>query len=118
MKPATRPMITSMVTKIGSSHRKPHLYLAEWREKAGLSVQHLADRIEFSRETVWRWENEQHRLNPEKIARYAHALDIEPEQLFRPPERPSADAYLKNVSQDIYDTAIDVVKRLVQKKSG
>ena len=109
-------MIAGMVTKIGSKQRPPHLYMAEWREASKLSVPQLANRLEVSRETVWRWENEQHRLNPGKIAAYADALGIEPEQLFGPPGRPSADALLKNVPQPVFDTAIDVVKRLVGSK--
>ena len=108
--------ISDMVTKIGSGQRPPHLYMAEWREKSKLSVQQIADRVGVSRETIWRWENEQHRLNPGKIAAYATAVGIEPEQLFRVPLRPSADSYLKDVSQETFDTALDVVMRLARKK--
>lgn len=115
------PMITDMLKKIGSNQRKPHLYMTEWREHigknlpGGLSVQKVADRLETTRETVWRWENEQHRLNPEKLALYAiQGLGIEPEQLFRPPHRESADAHLKHLKQDKFDEAMDIVKRLAR----
>ena len=107
-------IISDMLKKIGSNQRPPHLYMAEWRDSLGHSVQKIADRVETSRETVWRWENEQHRLNPEKIGLYAAALGIPPEQLFYPPARESADAHLKHLPQEKFDAALDVVKRLAR----
>jgi transcriptional regulator with XRE-family HTH domain len=107
-------MITDMLKKIGSSLRPPHLYMAEWRDHFGYSVQKVADRVETSRETIWRWENEQHRLNPEKIGLYATALGIQPEQLFFPPGRESADSHLKKLPQAKFEEAIDIVKRLAR----
>lgn len=103
-----------MVTRI----RKPtraHLYITEWRESRGLSVEQLAGRLDVARETVWRWEIEQHRLNPEKIAGIADALNMEPAELYRPPGRPSLDAMLKGVPDDLYNTAADIVRRLAKR---
>lgn len=105
-----------MVTHIGT-RRPQRLFLREWRESFGLSVEQVANRIDVSRETIWRWENQQHRLNPDKMHQYAVALDIEPEQLWRLPSRPSADAILKDASKEQLSTAIDVVKRILQKAS-
>lgn len=103
-----------MVTRIRKSSRA-HLYITEWREHRGLSVEQLAGRLETHRETVWRWENEQHRLNPDKIAGIAEALDIEPAELYRPPHRPSIDAMLSGSSDDLFQTAADIVRRLAKR---
>lgn len=100
-----------MVTRIRKG-AKPHLYIEEWQAKRGLSDQDIAGRVEVSRETVWRWKNEQHRLNPQKIAALAHALDIEPEDLWRPPARQSLDAILKNAPEEVHSMAIDIITRL------
>lgn len=103
-----------MATRIGQ-RRRAHLYIDEWMEKRGLSDEKLADRVGVARETVWRWRNQQHRLNPDKIAVLAEALDIEPQELWRPPSRPSLDAIMKDASDDLHETAADIVARLVKR---
>ena len=108
------------------SKRKLLLYVAEWREERGLSQDHLGDRIELEddngkrvrgvgRNTVSRWEIDQKRLNPYKIAAIAEALDLEQEDLYRPPSRPSLDALVKNESDETIAIAIDIVRRLTQR---
>jgi len=109
--------MTDMVTRIGGKRRQ-HLYLAEWREHLNLSPQKVADRLGVSRETVWRWENEQHRLNPEKIAALADAYDIEPEQFWRLPTRPSIDAMVKDQDQNTHETAVDLIRSLVKRRKA
>ena len=113
---AARGMIAAMVTKIGQ-RRKAHLYISEWMAYRGLSDQRLADRLEVERETVWRWQNQQHRLNPDKIAAIAAALDLEPEELYRPPGTVSLDAIVKGAPDDIQSMAADIVRRLVSQGS-
>ena len=105
-----------MVTRIRRGAR-PHLYLTAWRELRGLSVEQLAGRLDVARETVWRWETDQDRLNPSKMAAVAHALDIAPEDLWRRPERPSLDAITRDSPDDIHNTAIDIVRRLARRAS-
>lgn len=106
-----------MVPKIRKSARV-HLYIAEWMEARGLNDERLAGRLHVDRVTVTRWRNQQHRLNPDKIARVAHALDLEPEELFRPPTgRPSLDGMIKDAPDDLKDTAADIVRRLVARRS-
>ncbi len=105
-----------MVVRIG--RRKPaHLYIAEWREHRGLTLDDMAGRLEVQRNTIWRWENEQKRLDPQKIANLAHALDLEPEELWRPPPGRSIDALLKDASEELRNTAIDIVTRLAKRAS-
>jgi transcriptional regulator with XRE-family HTH domain len=108
-------MLFVMVTTIGSKLRPPHLYMTEWREHFGLSVQTVAGRVETSRETVWRWENEQHRLNPGKIGAFAVALGIEPAQLFRPPEKSRLSAPDAPVTKAELAAELAEIKRLIRK---
>ena len=115
-----------MVTRIRRGAR-PHLYVKEWREERGLSLEDLGGRIRLQdkdgekvgveRNTVWRWENEPHRLNPEKMAAIADALDLEPEELWRPPGRRSLDAIASGASDDVQDTLVDIVTRLTKRAS-
>lgn len=121
-------MITEMVTHIqGKRPRqvppmpprtgpKPpgYLYIREWIDAAGLSVEIVAKRMGVNRVTVHRYEKQQHRLNPGKVASLARAIGIEPGQFNYPPDRPSVDALLKGASADTYKTAFDVVKRITR----
>lgn len=84
-------------------------------EERGLSDEKIAGRIGVARETVTRWRGQQHRLNPDKIAALASALDLEPEELWRPPSRPSLDALMKDASEELHSTAADIVRRLVRR---
>lgn len=105
-----------MVTKI-YPRRRGHLYIAEWMEHRGLSDEKLAGRLDVARETVTRWRSQQHRLNPDKIAAIAKALDIEPEELWRPPppsNRPSIDAMLKGASDDAVQKLAEVAAILLK----
>ena len=103
---------TAMVTRIRKGARA-HLYIEEWMAFRGLSDERLAGRLGVARETVTRYRGQQHRLNPDKIAAIAAALDCEPEDLWRPPSRPSLDAMVKNADDKTRDTAVDMVRLLV-----
>ena len=109
-----------MVTRIGQGRRKARrLFLEEWMEAKDITPEALGLRFDppVSRTTVWRWIREPHRLNPEKMAAFAEALGIQPEDLWRSPNRPSVDALLANSSDDLYRTALDIVARLTNKAS-
>jgi len=105
-----------MVTRIRKGARV-HLYIREWIDYRELSDETMAGRLGVARETVWRWANQQHRLNPEKIAALAYALDIEPEDLWHMPTRRSVDAILKDVTDEMHETAVDIVQRLTRRAS-
>lgn len=92
--------------------RRVHLYIREWMEHRGLSDEQVANRIGVARETIWRWRTEQHRLNPEKIAQLAAALDIEPEELYRPPSSPNLNAIVKDYPEDLQKKAAEMVRLL------
>ena len=87
-------------------------------EARELSDEKLAGRLEVARETVTRWRGQQHRLNPDKIAALASALDLEPQQLWQPPPpegRPSLDALVRNAPAELQEMAADIVRRLVNR---
>lgn len=103
-----------MVTKIYKSRRR--LFLKEHREAQGVSAEQMAGRIGIERESVYRLEREAlTRLNAEKQAAYAAALDIEPEDLWRPPGMPSLDGLVARAPDDLKAMAVDIVRRLVAK---
>jgi transcriptional regulator with XRE-family HTH domain len=106
-----------MVTKIRArSGRRRYLYLAEWMAERGFSDEKLANRVGVERATVTRWRNEQHRLNPEKIAVLADALNVPPSQLWHPPDpaRPSIDAMLKDAPDDAVKKVAEVAAILLK----
>ena len=86
----------------------------------GLSDERLAGRLGVARETVTRYRNEQHRLNPEKIAAIAAALDLEPPDLWQlpPPRdrrpRPSIDAILRDASEEAFEKVADLAALLAK----
>lgn len=109
-----------MATRI-RRHTRPHLYLEEWISYRGLNPASLAGRMDMDRSTVWRWVKEQHRLNPEKMAHLADALDVEVRELFSPPpdhpSRASLDSMLRDQPDDVHDMAHDIVSRLIKRAS-
>lgn len=105
-----------MVTRIRRGARA-HLYITEWFKERGLNDEKVGLRLEKDRATIFRWRTEQHRLNPEKIAALAHVLEVEPEELWRPPSRPSLDAAIKDAPDDVQNMAYDIVVRMAGKAS-
>ena len=83
----------------------------------GLDDEKVAGRVGKTRETVNRWRNHQKRLDPEKIALLAHALDLEPAELYQPPSFQSLDRMIKNAPEAIRATAIDVIASLIKRAS-
>lgn len=100
-----------MPTRIGP-RRPPRIFLAEWREARGLSQERLGERLGVSKMTVSRWERNVASVNINVMSALAEALDIEPRDLFRHPDTPSADALLRNQPDSIVDQAIAVIGAL------
>ncbi len=100
-----------MATRIGQ-RRRAHLYLEEWFAHRGLNDAKVADRLGLDRTTVWKWRTNPSRLDPGKMEALASALDIEPAQLYRPPESISLDAIAKDFSPDLKEMAADILRRL------
>lgn len=121
--------VPGMVTRIHRGARG-HLYIAEWRRYRDLTQEKLGSRVHTPRHpdgvgknTVSRWENGERRPNLDTQAAIAEALDIRPDDLWRPPPRgdqppppPSLDAELAGVPEDrrelARELALDVVRRM------
>ena len=100
-----------MPVRIGP-RRPTRIFLAEWREARGLSQERLGERLGVSKMTVSRWERNVASVNINVMSALAEALDIEPRDLFRHPDTPSADALLRNQPDAIVDQAIAVIGAL------
>lgn len=103
-----------MVTRIRTGARI-HLYIEEWMEHRGLNDSRMGERIGVDRATVHRWRNEQHRLNPSKIAKLADALDIDSTDLYRLPARPSIDAIVEGAPEEVQSMVVDIARRMTGK---
>jgi transcriptional regulator with XRE-family HTH domain len=92
--------------------RPPRIFLAEWRESRGLTQERLAERLGVSGMTVSRWERSAALLNTNVMAAIAEALDIEPGDLFHHPDRPSADALLRDQSPEVVEQALKLIRAI------
>lgn len=102
-----------MVTRIGP--KKPfRLYIAERREKAGLSQEQLAERVGTSKASISRWETGERDPTAKVLAAIAYALDKEVADLFRDPKRPSADELLAGSSESEVRKAVKLVKTFIE----
>lgn len=95
--------------------RRPRrIYLAEWRDYRGLTQEQLANRLGVTDVSVSRWETGRALLNTNVLAAICEALSIEPPDLYRHPDTPSADALLRDQPKDIREQAFRVIKALRQ----
>lgn len=102
-----------MVPRIGT-RRPRRLFLAEWMAARDLSDERLAGRLGVERETVNRWRNYPQRLSLPRIEEIAHALDCEPQDLWRHPDQPSADALLRDAPDDLRRKAAEMIGILLR----
>lgn len=100
-----------MATRIGP-RRPRRTYLSEWRENRGLTQQQLGDRLGVTDVTVSRWETGRALLNTNVLAAISEALNIEPQDMYRHPDQPSADALLRDQPVEIRDQAIKLIRAL------
>lgn len=102
-----------MVARIGPRNPFRH-YLREWRKHRHLTQQQLADRLDTSKGQVSNWENGNRGLSADVLAALAEVLTIEPQDLFRDPDQPSADDLLRAASPEIRDQAIAIIETLAR----
>ena len=100
-----------MPPRIGPK-RPLRLYLAQWRTQRGLTQQQLANRLGTTDVTVSRWETGARKPDLDAQAAIAEALDIHPIDLCRHPDQPSADALLRDQSQEVRDQAIRLIQAI------
>jgi transcriptional regulator with XRE-family HTH domain len=100
-----------MPARIGP--KKPlRLYITEWRENRGLSQEQLGARLGpkgVSGVTVSRWETGKRKPDLNAQAAIAEALDIDPFDLKRHPDQPSADALLRGQPKEVIDNTIKFI---------
>jgi transcriptional regulator with XRE-family HTH domain len=102
-----------MPTRIGP--RKPlRLFIAEWREHRKLTQEQLAQRLGTSDVTISRWETRRRQPDLNAQAALAEALDIEPFDLRRHPDQPSADALLRGQPTEVQEQAIKLIRAIMR----
>jgi transcriptional regulator with XRE-family HTH domain len=93
--------------------RRPHrTFLTEWREYRRLTQKQLAERLGTTDMTVSRWERGKALLNTAVLEAVAEALGMEPGDIYRHPDTPSADALLRDQSPEIRDQAISIIRAI------
>lgn len=102
-----------MIARIGPNRPFRH-YLREWREYRGLTQQQVADRLETNKGNVSNWENGKRSIGADVQAALAEALSIDPGDLFRDPQQPSADALLRNASPEVRAQAFAIIETLLK----
>lgn len=109
-----------MPTQIrNTSQRRPsRLYLKEWIKHRGLNYERLADRIDTSKSVISKLANQQQRYNQDWLEKIAWALDCEVAQLYRPPNAPTADELLKQMTPDDRERALRIISTLSEPKTG
>jgi hypothetical protein len=91
----------------------PHarkLFVSEWFTFLDFNDQKVADKLGVARETVFRWRQQSHRLNPQKLDLIASALGIEPQDFWHDPTQPSWDYLLRKLSQSRRAVVIKLLK--------
>ncbi|HAK63411.1 MAG TPA: hypothetical protein DCO82_09260 [Alphaproteobacteria bacterium] len=106
--------VSNMVHRIGP--RKPFRnYIKKWRTRRGLTQERLADLIETTKTSISRWENGTRDPTTQALAAIAYVLDIEIADLFRDPDRPSADALLAGATEEETRTAIALIETFLKR---
>lgn len=99
-----------MPAKIGPrSRQRRRTYLAEWREKRGLTQKQLAGRLETTDMTVSRWERGLVTFDYNAVA---EALGIEPEDLWHHPDKPTANQLLRDQPPEVQEQAISLIRAI------
>ena len=70
--------------------------IKEYRERAGLTQEELAERMNVQRNTVWRWENQKANLKADSVQKLSAILNVAPADLMES----CTDTAVKNVYVD------------------
>ena len=112
--PAPKP------TKIHHKNRRPaQVYLREWLKWRGLTAEQLAGRMETSKSVISKLMNGQQRYNQDWLEQIAYALDCDVQELYRPPDAPTANELLAQMAPEAREAAMKVLVDLAQiRKTG
>jgi transcriptional regulator with XRE-family HTH domain len=103
--------LSFMPPRIGPK-RQVQLFIAEWRENRGLTQEQLAGRLGCSDVTVSRWETRARQPDLNAQEAIAEALDIDAVDLRRHPNRPSADALLRDQPPEVVAQAMKLIQAI------
>lgn len=78
----------------------------------GLTQEQLAARLGCSDVTISRWETVRRRPDLRAQAAFAEALGVDPFDLRRHPNQPSADALLRDQPPEVREQAIRLIKAI------
>lgn len=104
-----------MVARIGPKQPRRN-FLAKWRAKKQLTQEQLADRLGTYKGQISNWESNKRAMSWAVVMALAEALEIEPMDLFRDPDRPSADELLRDADPKVFVEAIEIIKVLVARR--
>lgn len=100
-----------MVARIGP--KKPvRLYIAEWRQFRDLTQEALANRVGTTKGTVSRWEKGSRDILVGALAAIAEALQCDPQDLYRDPNKPSVDELLRDMNAGTRENALKIIRAL------
>lgn len=108
-----------MPTKIHHKNRRPaRIFLREWMEFRQITAEQLAGRLETSKSVISKLVNGRQRYNQDWLEAIAYALDCDVAQLYRPPDAPTADELLSQMSPEARETAMNVLIDLSKFRTG
>lgn len=115
---ALRHKIAGMATGVNKVILKK-LFIEEHMIAKGFTFESLGEEMGVSRTTVWRWANEQWRLDPIKMENLAKALGLSGAHEFyrRPTERVSLDLLMDGTPDEVFEDVLDVAKKLKKRIS-
>jgi transcriptional regulator with XRE-family HTH domain len=101
-----------MVRGIVPKWRK-HAFLKAWREYRGLTQAQLGDLLGVGPPQISNWETGKRAVSYNVHLALAEALRVNPEDLFRDPNTPSADALLRDAPVDVQQQALAYIRFLI-----
>lgn len=105
-----------MPTRIHTQNRRPaRVYLREWLDYRNLTAEQLAGRIDTSKSVVSKLETGKQRYNQDWLERIAYALNCEVPDLYRDPNRMTAEDLLRSASPDQYQEVVNFTKYVLGK---
>lgn len=108
-----------MPAQIRNRLRRPaRVYLQEWIEHRGLTAEQLAGRLDTSKSVVSKLATGKQRYNQDWLEAIAYALDCEVQQLYRPPNAPTANELLSMMTPEARETAMNVLVDLSKLRTG
>lgn len=101
------------------------LYLKEWRKHRGLSQGDVAKRVsdfmgrEVARDRISKQENRVEGVSDTAMAAWAYALNVEPAELFGPPQPgASREALVRYLARHATDAELEAFKAIVASRIG